>query len=252
MEMETKIKLVRRGGFTVLPTSLLRDPALTLQAKGLFAMMMAYPPEWEYSVKGLAADVGCGRDKIRAALKCLEDGGYLLREQQHGENGAFSGNLFILYDAPLPGFPATVSPLPGFPAPGNPTQVNKDLSNIYPPISPQGGTRKRRNATTNAPKDAPDWKPERFAGFWAYYPALRRKDKQKAIRAWDKLKPDDALISTIAQALKRLKASDDWKQGVGIPYPATFLNNRRWEDAAELGAADTGGAGEEVYGWATT
>lgn len=246
--MEAKIKLVRRGGFTVLPTALLRDPALTLQAKGLFAMMMAYPPDWEYSVKGLAADVGCGRDKIRAALKSLESGGYLLREQQHGEGGVFSGNLFVLYDAPLPENPTTVSPLPENPLPENPTQVNIDLSNIYPPISPQGGTRKRRNA----PKDAPDWKPDRFDGFWHYYPAERRKDKQKAMRAWDKLKPDDALISTIALALKRLKASEDWRQGVGIPYPSTFLNNRRWEDAEALTSAGPNDRGcGEVYGWAT-
>lgn len=32
--MESKIKLVRRTGFTVLPNQLLRDPTLTLQAKG--------------------------------------------------------------------------------------------------------------------------------------------------------------------------------------------------------------------------
>lgn len=236
--MEAKIKLVRKGGFTVLPTALLRDPALTLQAKGLFAMMMAYPPDWEYSVKGLAADVGCGRDKIRAALKSLEDGGYLLREQQHTEGGAFSGNLFVLYDAPLPGFPA----------PENPTQVNKDLSNIYPLYPPRGGERKRRNE----PREAPEWKPERFDGFWRYYPAERRRDKQKAMRAWDRLKPDDALIATIGRALKRLKATEDWQQGVGVPYPSTFLNNRRWEDAEGLTASGTPeGGSEEVFGWAT-
>lgn len=245
--METKIKLVRRRGVTVLPTALLRDPALTLQAKGLFAMMVAYPSDWEYSVRGLAADVGCGRDKIRTALKSLEDAGYLLREQQRGEAGQFSGNLFVLYDEKIS--PVPDQPLPDLPVPENPPQVNKDLSNISPPISPPEGGRKRRNE----PRDAPDWKPERWTGFWAYYPAERRKDKQKAIRAWDRLKPDDALISTIARALKRLKASEDWQQGVGIPYPATFLNNRRWEDAETLTptAASESDGGEEVFGWAT-
>lgn len=52
-----------------------------------------------------------------------------------------------------------------------------------------------------------------------------------AVRAWDKLKPDDALIETIGRALQTLKASPAWRDGVGIPYASTFLNGRRWEDA---------------------
>lgn len=52
-----------------------------------------------------------------------------------------------------------------------------------------------------------------------------------AVRAWDKLKPDDALIETIGRALQVLKASPAWRDGVGIPYASTFLNGCRWEDA---------------------
>lgn len=74
--------------------------------------MMSYPDDWEYSVRGLAADIGCGRDKVRSALQNLEDSGYLLREQVHTESGKFAGNLFVLYDE-------KISPLPGFPAPEN-------------------------------------------------------------------------------------------------------------------------------------
>ena len=39
----------------------------------------------------------------------------------------------------------------------------------------------------------------------------------------------------MAQALKRQLATEQWQQGIGIPYPATWLNKRRWED--EIGAA---------------
>ena len=75
---------------------------------------------------------------------------------------------------------------------------------------------------------APDWKPERFADFWAAYPCGR--SKQAAIKAWDKLKPDDALLVVMARALKRQMASEEWQRGIGIPYASTWLNNRRWED----------------------
>lgn len=243
--MENKIKLVRRRSFTVLPNQLLRDKSLSLTAKGLFAMMASYPDDWEYSVRGLAADIGCGRDKVRSALQNLEDSGYLLREQVHTESGKFAGNLYVLYDekiSPLPGFPA-----PGNPLPENPTQQNKDITKeriTNPPISPQGGKGRRK-----AHKDAPDWKPDRFAGFWGFYPPKGRKDKQAAIRAWDKLRPDDALIAAIGRALRMLKASEDWQRGVGIPYAATFLNGERWHDADSLPEVHASSGGEEVYGW---
>ena len=243
--MENKIKLVRRRSFTVLPNQLLRDKSLSLTARGLFAVMASYPEDWEYSVRGLAADVGCGRDMIRSALQNLEKSGYLLREQAHTKSGKFAGNLFILYDekiSPLPGFPA-----PGNPLPENPTQQNKDITKERlnnPPISPQGGKGRRK-----AHKDAPDWQPDRFAGFWSYYPQRGRKNTQDAIKAWDQLRPDDALIATIGRALKRLKASEEWGPDRRIPYAATFLRGERWHDADELPEVHASSGSEEVYGW---
>ena len=90
---------------------------------------------------------------------------------------------------------------------------------------PRTLTRRRRRPE---PKEQPDWKPERFAGFWAFYP--RGESKQAAIRAWDALKPDDALIDTMAQALVAAKATEAWQAGIGIPYASTWINQRRWED----------------------
>lgn len=245
--MESKIKLVRRRGFTVLPNQVLRDPGLKLTTKGLYAVMLSYPDEWEFSVRGLAADVGCGRDKIRKALENLEDCGYLLREQLHGKSGKFAGNMYILYDektSPLPTFPAPENTLPE-----NPTQSKERITKeriTNPPISPQGGRGRR-----SAHKDAPDWQPDRFAGFWAYYPQDGRKSKQDAIKAWDQLRPDDALIATIGRALRRLKASEAWGPGRRIPYAATFLRGERWHDADELPEPHGDGSGQEVFGWQT-
>ena len=140
---ESKIKMIRRGGYTVLPNQILRDETLTLQAKGLFCMMASFPENWDFTVKGLATVAGCGREKISAALKNLEDAGYLLREQGHSETGQFAANLFILYDekiAPLPGFPSTGKPSTGKPLTENPAQINKDRikeRRNKPPIVPR-------------------------------------------------------------------------------------------------------------------
>lgn len=106
----------------------------------------------------------------------------------------------------------------------------------------------RRAKTDRGRRTAPAWKPERFAGLWAFYPAKGRKNKQRAIEAWDKLRPDDTLIAVIAKALVKLKASEEWQRGVGIPYVSTFLRGARWEDAEALDAPE--GAPEASGGWA--
>lgn len=92
-----------------------------------------------------------------------------------------------------------------------------------PTVKPPKASKRRREA-----KAAPDWKPERFAGFWDYYP--RGESKQAAIRAWDELQPSDELIDEMARALARQMETEDWQNGIGVPYAATWLRNRRWTD----------------------
>ena len=92
-------------------------------------------------------------------------------------------------------------------------------------------------------KEAPDWKPERFAAFWEYYRThARNEDKQGAIRAWDKLKPDEALLAVMGRALEIQVASDMWQRGVGIPYASTWLNGQRWKDVLQEAAREAGEA----------
>ena len=112
------------------------------------------------------------------------------------------------------------------PAKNGEENIKKKLNNI-PPKAPQRGRRAK-----STPRKAPDWKPERFAGFWDFYP--RGENKQRAMDAWDKLKPSDELMDSIAKALVALKASEDWKRGIGIPHASTFLNGARWTDAEKL------------------
>lgn len=69
-----------------------------------------------------------------------------------------------------------------------------------------------------------------FAEFWLAYP--RKKSKGQAEKSWKKLDPDECLRLEIMQGLERAKRSEQWKNDGGkyIPYPATWLNARGWED----------------------
>lgn len=70
---------------------------------------------------------------------------------------------------------------------------------------------------------------EQFAKFYQAYP--RKKGKMAAAEAWKKLNGSRPKIETILSALEAAKKSDDWNHGMKfIPYPATWLNGRHWED----------------------
>lgn len=72
-----------------------------------------------------------------------------------------------------------------------------------------------------------------FAMFWMNYP--KKVDKQKATKAWNKLKPAGQLLADMMAGLERQKATGDWQKDNGkyIPYPAKWLNDRRWEDEVQ-------------------
>lgn len=69
-----------------------------------------------------------------------------------------------------------------------------------------------------------------FELFWKAYP--RKIAKPNAIRSWKKLNPDEKLTKAILTGVEKWKTTPQWKKDNGqfIPHPATFLNQRRWED----------------------
>ena len=68
-----------------------------------------------------------------------------------------------------------------------------------------------------------------YFNFWKYYP--RRTGKADAAKAW--LQVDgESHIAEILAALEWQRRTPDWKKDNGkfIPFPATYLRGRRWED----------------------
>lgn len=146
--MADTLKKSRWKASVVVYNEVAQDRRLSLEARGLWLLMMALPDDWEFNVGGLAKVAGCGKDRIRRLLEQLEKVGYLAREQAHGENGKFSKNTYILQDIapPLsenpdngkrrcPKTPSTINTLTENPTQKNNVYINK---NNNPPISPHG------------------------------------------------------------------------------------------------------------------
>ena len=81
-----------------------------------------------------------------------------------------------------------------------------------------------------AEAEAEAYKSSGFEEFWKSYP--RRVGKQAAWKVWRTLKFDDQHIQRVIQAVETQKTWHAWTKDGGqfIPYPATWLNQRRWED----------------------
>jgi len=71
---------------------------------------------------------------------------------------------------------------------------------------------------------------KRFEVFWTKYP--KKKSKGQAEKTWFRIKPTKEFFEKILVSLSQAKKSDDWMKDNGqfIPYPATWLNSKGWED----------------------
>lgn len=71
---------------------------------------------------------------------------------------------------------------------------------------------------------------EQFSLFWTKYP--RKVGKGAAEKVWSKMKGNEELFTKILTAVDNQKNGEAWQKdnGVYIPHPATWLNQRRWED----------------------
>lgn len=77
-----------------------------------------------------------------------------------------------------------------------------------------------------------------FSQFWQQYPKKRSKgDAEKAFKA---LKVTEEMLAEILKGLELSKKSPDWNKQGGqfIPYPATWLRAKGWEDEFETPIED--------------
>lgn len=70
-----------------------------------------------------------------------------------------------------------------------------------------------------------------FESFWKFYP--RKVSKSEALKAWNKINPDQQLITSICAGLAKYLGSADWAKDDGqfIPHASTWLNQARWNDS---------------------
>lgn len=92
-----------------------------------------------------------------------------------------------------------------------------DINNIYGQIEGQKVGQKK------------EWEGQ----FEQFYKAYPKKVKKQDVKKWFKRNtPSNELFSSMMKRLEQFRASNDWQKDGGqfIPYPTTWLNQKRWED----------------------
>lgn len=106
----------------------------------------------------------------------------------------------------------------------NKQKSGEEAEEVLPDQAPKRGKK--------ASRPSEDYSPE-FETFWEQYP--RHTAKKTAYRAWRAVNPkgdnptmeeQEAILRDIAARRGR----GEWQEAAYIPYPATYLNGRRWED----------------------
>lgn len=247
-------KIHKYPGYTaLLPPRVRYDRELCSTSKLLYAEVSAMADVTGFcwaTNNYLGRLLGITKTRVSSLLAELEEHGYIMSEVLRDEKGAVTERRLFITDAGLMRLPPvsmnTRPPIPenmnrgiqknlDTPIPKNldTPQYKNDTSIDNTPYSPPKGTGRRRVEH----RDAPDWKPEAFERLWKWYPTgetprpAPRGNKQRAIRAWDKLHPDEELLRTIDEALAKQSQGDAWQRGVGVPHLSTYLNSYGWEEA---------------------
>ena len=129
-------RVEKTSSYTVMSNHHLRNPDLTLKAKGLLSLMLSLPENWDYTLKGLSCICRENVDAIRTAVWELEKAGYITRRQGRDEKGKMTAIEYTILEFPQPPKPKipvsenpiSDNPTTEIPVSENPTQLNKDRS----------------------------------------------------------------------------------------------------------------------------
>lgn len=99
---------------------------------------------------------------------------------------------------------------------------------------------KRIKEIKNKEKEIKEKEKTSFDDFWEAYP--KKKGKGAARKAFENAVKKGVTVDVLIDAVNRQRCGSQWTKDNGqyIPYPATWLNQERWEDEPDFTPADNG------------
>lgn len=115
---------------------------------------------------------------------------------------------------------------------------NKANESNLEPIKDKGLRIKDKGIKEKEKKESSLFEADPFEDFWKAYP--KKTGKGKAREAFEKALKKGVKTEELIEAVRKQERSDQWMRDGGqfIPLPATWLNQERWCDEAEVDNAE--------------
>jgi hypothetical protein len=239
--------------YAAIPNDAMRNTALSIEARGLLALLMTYSDHWEFNRDHLMQIAGMGKDRFGKVMGELVAAGYVRVVITRTTGGHFVGKTWVICDdrTDVREMPtsADVREMP----------TSADVRENRRPVKPSSGetapiripTEKKTNRQedqgalpleadmgipTSSERHAEKPKDDGFNRFWAVYP--KKAGKADALKSWPKAitKADP---ETIILAATRYAETGEVKRGFAKNAQG-WLNGERWNDEDLKPKRDTG------------
>ena len=221
-------------------------------ALAVWVYLRSKPEDWEVRESQVCEHFGIGRDRYRAAIRCLVDCHAIDDSRLRDSAGRIVGRAYVVNHSIVrsPEKPDTRVNQEDR-APEKPVRRKTPSDGKSGPLKNTEVNTEHRGNTDSATRVAARATANRFDEFWAALPTGHRKDKKEALRIWKRDRLDEKADMIIADIRRRPLEDDQWKRGYG-PQPPAYLNGERWEDEYADPARPAGNRpasdGERIFG----
>lgn len=239
--------------FIMVPNYILMQRNISLKAIGLYAKLLSFPNDWNFTEKGLMSLIKDGKDSLKSALQELEDLGLFYKFQSRKSNGTLGEIIFYISPVPMTqemkfeimgrfnpleivksdesiGItefqPLSGNPLAVKPISDNPQQYNINKYNINKyNIEKEKIYKKEKNISKTSEYE------NEFNELWKLYP--RKEGKNVALKKYIQYrKNNEATFDEVKRGIINYKKIIDVNKTSTqyILHGSTFFNQKRWED----------------------
>ncbi|XOJ10537.1 helix-turn-helix domain-containing protein [Corynebacterium striatum] len=208
-----------KDNFTLIPNDIFRDPDISPRAVKVYGFLRSHTSGFRINVRGIATQMGMGKNSVNAAIQELENAGYIAREWKQ-EGNLRTGIEYLVFDSRCPHSRDTENRVyreSGLPETG--THKEDQFLKEDQSFKEDQSLASARSSET----------PEAFDEWWKHYP--KKVGKGQARKAF-KAALKKTTLEELSEATKRFsehhRAAGTEKRF--IPNPATWLNGERWGD----------------------
>ena len=208
-----RIHRVKNKNYSVICNEVFKEKELSLKAKGLYALVMSLPDDWDFSLKGICELSKENYTAVNNAIKELIEAGYCQRGRVY-DKGKISGFEYYFFEG------KEKSPRLDFLNMENLNDNKYTISN-----NPNSNTKGIKKSISNDIQKVEEETGLSFNDFYKLYPL--KKSKQQAEKSWNRLSKADR-----QEAIDKLPAyiADCIQEKRSFKHPSTYLNQRTWED----------------------